>query len=52
MKYLLITCFLVVGYSASAQESILLKGKIDAFDLEGTSINIINLTQKTGTIKS
>ena len=50
MKYLLITCFLVVGYSAAAQESILLKGKIDAFDLEGTSINIINLTQKTGTI--
>jgi len=50
MKHLLLACLTILGFSASAQESILLIGKVDAKDLEGTSINIINLTQKTGTI--
>lgn len=52
MKYSFLACILFFAITATAQESILLKGSIEAQDLEGTSINIINTNLRTGTTSS
>lgn len=52
MKRTLLLIFLIFSINTTAQESTLLKGQILADSLEGSSINIVNLTQETGTINN
>lgn len=46
-----ILCFLLC-FQANSQNEIILRGKITADSLAGTSINVINLTQETATVSS
>ncbi|MCF4102406.1 hypothetical protein L1I30_12075 [Gillisia sp. M10.2A] len=50
MKLSLSLMFLLISLSIWAQENIPFQGKIKAENLDGTSINVINVTQQTGTI--
>jgi len=52
IKYLIALFLITFSFSIQAQENILLKGKIKNDALGEISINIINLTQKTGTTNS
>jgi hypothetical protein len=52
VRTLLFGICICCSISLSAQEQTLLKGKIQAESLLETSINIINLTQKTGTVNA
>lgn len=52
IKKAFLLLLLIAGPSLVAQETILLKGKIVADSLDGSSINIINLTRETGTVNS
>ena len=52
VRTLLFGICICCSISSSAQEQTLLKGKIQAESLLETSINIINLTQKTGTVNA
>ena len=52
IRILLFGICICCSISLSAQERTLLKGKVEAESLLETSINIINLTQKTGTVNA
>ena len=49
MEKTLLLVFLIFSITTTAQENTVLKGQILADSLEGSSINIVNLTQETGT---
>ncbi len=48
-KFYISLLIFILSFSNYAQENVLLKGKIQNKNLGEISINIINLTQKTGT---
>ncbi|WP_373057036.1 hypothetical protein [Zunongwangia sp. H14] len=52
LKNLLLAFLFIISFSAFSQETIQLKGKIINDSLEGSFINIINKSLKTGTINS
>lgn len=51
-KNLFLILSFLVGFSALGQEAFQLKGKVIADSLDGNAINIVNLTQETGTVNS
>ncbi len=51
-KLILIAVFIFCSFPVFSQQNILLKGKIIADSLHDSSIHIINLTQKTGTVNT
>lgn len=51
-KYVLVAFVTTAVIPAFAQEEIILKGKIKADALEETTIHIINITKKTGTVNA
>ena len=52
LKPFLACLLLFITFSAYSQEPVLLKGKIIADSLEGSFINIVNLSQETGVINN
>lgn len=44
--------FILISFSAFSQETVLLEGKILADSLEGSFINIVNLTRETGSVNN
>ena len=52
MKRSFLLVFLLLSMTITAQEITILKGQILADSLEGSSINIVNLTKETGTTNS
>lgn len=52
LKNLLLLIFLCLSVSTYSQSSILLKGKIEADSLEGSFINIVNITKETGSVNN
>lgn len=51
-KLILIAVVALFSSPALSQNSILLKGKINADSLHDSSVHIINITQKTGTVNT
>lgn len=51
-KYFLIVLFLGLSNGCYSQEAVLLKGQIVADSLNGAFINIVNITQETGSVNN
>ena len=51
-KALFVSLLLLISFSAYSQEAVLLKGQIIADSLEGSFINIVNLSQETGVVNN